>query len=76
MELLGIPFWVFAVMMAGSVGLGLILRFWMDRRKERQAIEEKERIKEMRKENKRNLKKAKKAAKSRKNTPARPESEE
>ena len=70
MDFFGIPTWLFITMMATSVGLGLIIRVWLDRRTARQAIEEKERIKELRKENKRNRKKAKKAAKSRKKTPA------
>ena len=70
MELLGIPVWVFVTMMASSLILGLGIRFWLDRRDARRAIEAKERIKMLKKENRRAQKKAKKSIKSRKNKKA------
>lgn len=75
MELLGIPAWVFFTMMAASLIIGLGIRFWLDRRDARRALEEKERIKMLKKENKRAQKKAKKALKSRKGKKAGNESE-
>ncbi len=68
MDFLGIPVWLFVLMMSASVVTGLIIRFWLDRRKARQEQARVLRQKEEKKQAKRAHKLARKAAKSRKDS--------
>lgn len=59
MEFLGIPIWLFLVMMAVSLLIGFGIRHWLDLR----ALREKERLKEKAREIKKRMKREKKRAK-------------
>lgn len=75
MEFLGLPLWLFALMMALSLLLGIGIRYWLDRREKRRTIEEKAKAKERKKQNKRARQRAQKAAKRQKGKP-KPEDKE
>ncbi|MCL2000251.1 MAG: hypothetical protein FWG74_02350 [Planctomycetes bacterium] len=61
-----IPFWLFAVCVAGSLFLGRGIRWWLDRRKALEEVEKKKQRKVEKAQRKRKQKQLKKAARNRK----------